>query len=83
MPRTPVTAIPREAAARDNAAMILTGSVQTAGADGVRIVVSLADAVKRLLPLVWSHLIGRGIENVFAVQEEIAGAVALRLRSGD
>ena len=72
---------PREAAARDNAAMILTGSVRTAGAEarGVRIMVSLADAVNGCY--LWSESFDRRMENVFAVQEEIAGAVAARLRS--
>jgi len=72
------TADPREAAARDNAALILTGSVRRSGAD-VRIVVSLVDAVNGCY--LWSGSFDRGMENVLAVQEEIAGAVAERLRS--
>ena len=69
---------PREAAARDNAAMILTGSVRKAGED-VRIVVNLVDAVNGCY--LWSGSFDGRMENVFAVQEEIARAVAERLRT--
>jgi TolB-like protein/tetratricopeptide (TPR) repeat protein len=69
---------PREAASRDNAAMILTGSVRKSGSD-VRIVVSLVDAVNGCY--LWSESFDRKMENIFAVQEEIACAVAERLRT--
>jgi TolB-like protein/Tfp pilus assembly protein PilF len=69
---------PREAAARDNAAMILTGSVRRSGGD-VRIVASLIDAVNGCY--LWSESFDRKIENIFAVQEEIARAVTERLRT--
>ena len=69
---------PREAAARDNAAMILTGSVRKAGSD-VRIMANLVDAVSGCY--LWSASFDRKMDNVFAVQEEIARAVAERLRS--
>lgn len=68
----------REAAALDNAAMILTGGVRKSGAD-LRIVVSLMDAVSGCY--VWSESFDRNSGDVFAVQEEIARAVADRLRS--
>jgi len=69
---------PREAAARDNAAMILNGSVRKAGSD-VRIMVSLVDAVSGCY--LWSASFDRKLDDVFAVQEEIAHSVAERLRS--
>ena len=68
----------REAAARDNAALILTGSVRRAGGD-LRIVASLVDAVNGCY--LWSESFDRSGDNVFAVQEEIARSVAERLRS--
>ncbi len=69
---------PRDAAARDNAAMILTGSVRKSGAE-VRIVVSLVDAVNGCY--IWSEAFDRGIDNIFAVQQEIARSVGERLRT--
>ncbi len=69
---------PREAAARNNAAMILTGSIRKCD-DDVRIVVSLVDAVNGCY--LWSESFDRRIENIFAVQEEIARAVGERLRT--
>jgi serine/threonine-protein kinase len=68
----------REAAARDNAAMILTGSIRKSG-DDARIVVTLVDAVNGCY--MWSESFDRGMTNVFALQEEIARAIAERLRS--
>src|ERR1700730_17886972 len=67
----------REAAARYNAAMILTGSVRKAGGD-VRIVANLVDAVSGCY--LWSASFDRQLEDIFAVQEEVARACAERLR---
>jgi TolB-like protein/Tfp pilus assembly protein PilF len=69
---------PREEAAHDNAAMILTGSVRKAGND-VRILASLVDAVSGCY--LWSASFDRTMENIFSVQAEIARAVAERLRT--
>ena len=69
---------PREAAARDNAAIILTGSVRHAGGEA-RIMANLVDAVSGCS--LWSASFDRKMENIFAVQEEIARAVADRLRT--
>jgi serine/threonine-protein kinase len=68
----------REAAARDNAAMILTGSVRRSGGD-LRVIVSLIDAVSGCY--LWSDSFDRNADDVFTVQEEIARAVAERLRA--
>jgi len=68
---------PCDAAARYNAAMILTGSVRKAGAD-MRIVANLVDAVSGCY--VWSAAFDRTAANVFTTQSEIADAVAERLR---
>ena len=76
-PRGGETPDSRDVAARDNAAMILTGSVRKSGSDG-RIVVSLVDALNGCY--LWAESFDRQLENVFAVQSEIAGAVAERLR---
>jgi serine/threonine-protein kinase len=69
---------PREAAARDNAAMILTGSVRRADVN-MRIVANLVDAVSGCY--LWSAAFDKTVENVFAIQAQIADAVAERLRS--
>jgi serine/threonine-protein kinase len=69
---------PRETAVRDSAAMILKGSVRKAGAE-IRIIASLVDAVSGCY--LWSAAFDRGTDDVFAVQKEIAGAVAERLRT--
>jgi serine/threonine-protein kinase len=74
----PDAADPFEAAAHCNAALILSGSVRKSG-DDVRIAVNLADAVNGCY--LWSGSFDRKLENVFAVQEEIAVAVADRLRT--
>ena len=68
---------PRDAAARVNAAMILTGSVRKAGVD-MRIVANLMDAVSG--GYLWSAAFDRTNESIFAIQAEIAEAVAERLR---
>lgn len=67
-----------ENGAGDNAAMILTGSVRKAGAD-MRIVANLMDAVSGCY--LWSAAFDRTTENTFAVQTEIACAVAERLKT--
>ena len=69
---------PRVAAARDNAALILTGSVRKAGAD-MRIVANLVDAVSGCY--LWSASFDRAGENLFATQEDVSNAVAERLRT--
>lgn len=69
---------PREAAARDSAAMILTGSVRKAGNE-LRIVASLMDALNGCY--LWSESFDRPADSVFAAQEDVARAVAERLRS--
>ena len=68
----------REAAARANAAMILTGSVRKADA-GMRIVANLIDAVSGCY--LWSAAFDKTAESIFTIQAEIADAVAERLRS--
>jgi TolB-like protein len=67
----------REAAARANAAMILTGSVRKAGVN-LRIVANLIDAVSGCY--LWSAAFDKTVESIFATQAEIADAVAERLR---
>ncbi len=69
---------PRVQAARDNAAMILTGNLRKAGSD-LRIAVNLVDAVSGCY--LWSASFDGKLENIFAVQEEVARTVAERLRS--
>jgi TolB-like protein/Tfp pilus assembly protein PilF len=69
---------PREEAARDNAAMILTGSVRKAGSE-VRIVASLVDAISGCH--LWSASFDRTLDKVLSVQAEIARAVSERLRA--
>lgn len=76
--RAEVESDPREAAARDNAALVLTGSVRKAGGE-LRIVTSLIDAVSGCY--LWSASIDRTLENILSVQSEVARAVAERLRS--
>ena len=51
---------------------VLTGSLQRAG-DRIRVVAELADAVDE--KLVWSRTYDRGLDNLFLVQEDIAGAI--------
>ena len=69
---------PREEAARDNAAMILTGSVRRAG-DDVRIVASLVDAISGCY--LWSASFDRTMDKILSVQAEIARAISERLRT--
>jgi serine/threonine-protein kinase len=67
----------KECAERLNAAVIVTGSVRTAGAEA-RIMVNLVDAASgRYL---WSGIVDRTLDNIFAVQEEVARTVAEQLQ---
>jgi len=69
---------PRDAANRLNASIVISGSVRQSG-DDFRITTHLMDSVSgRYL---WSESIDRRIDDVFAVQEEIAAAVAEKLSS--
>ncbi len=67
----------REIAAQLNVAHILEGSIRKSG-DQLRITAQLIDATtdERL----WSEVFDREVTDVFAVQEEIARAVATRLQ---
>lgn len=66
----------REAASRLNAAMIISGSVRLAGNDA-RITTNLIDTASGCY--LWSGSIDRKMENIFAVQEEVACAIADQL----
>jgi len=68
----------REAAERVNAAMIVTGSVRQGG-NQLRIGASLVETASGCY--VWSHSMDRDLENTFAVQEEVARAVAAEIRT--
>jgi TolB-like protein/Flp pilus assembly protein TadD len=68
----------REAAVRFNAAMIVTGSVRTAGAQA-RITTHLVDGASGCY--LWSGSIDRKLDDTFAVQEEVARAVAEQVRT--
>ncbi len=67
----------REVAERLNAALIVTGSVRTAGGEA-RIVTNLIDAANGCY--VWSGVIDRPLKNIFAIQEEVARAAAQQLQ---
>jgi serine/threonine-protein kinase len=67
----------REMAQRSNAAMVVSGSVRKAG-DSIRITTNLIDAQSGCY--VWSGSIDRAMENVLALQEEVARAVGAQLR---
>jgi TolB-like protein/Flp pilus assembly protein TadD len=68
----------RDAAERLNAAMFVSGSLRTSGANA-RITTNLIDTQSgRYL---WSGSIDRTMEDIFAIQEEIAKAVAEQLKS--
>lgn len=69
---------PREAALRDNAGTILSGSVRNAGGE-IRIMANLVDASSGCS--LWSESFDRKADRIFAVQEEIARALADRLRT--
>lgn len=66
----------REIADHLNVAMIITGSVRTSG-DEARITMSLIDSQSGCY--VWSRSIDRKMENIFAIQEEVARAIVGRL----
>jgi len=67
----------REAAERLNAALIITGSVRKAGLEA-RITINLVDAASGCY--LWSGAIDRSLDNIFAVQEEVARTVAEQLK---
>lgn len=67
----------REAAERLNAALIVTGSVRKAGSEA-RITMNLVDAASGCY--LWSGAIDRTLDNVFAVQEEVARTIADQLK---
>jgi TolB-like protein/Flp pilus assembly protein TadD len=67
----------RVAAERLNAALIVTGSVRKAGS-GARITINLVDAASGCY--LWSGSIDRTLDNIFAVQEEVARTVAEQLK---
>jgi serine/threonine-protein kinase len=67
----------REAASRQNAAMIINGSVRLAGSE-VRITTNLIDTATDCY--LWSGSIDRKLENIFALQEEVARAIAEQLK---
>jgi len=66
----------RQAANRLNAAMIVVGSVRTAGSEA-RITTNLVDTASGCY--LWSGSIDRKMENIFAIQEEVARAIAGQL----
>jgi TolB-like protein/Flp pilus assembly protein TadD len=68
----------REIANRLNVATIITGSLRTEG-EAARITVSLIDSQSGCY--VWSRSIDRKMENVFALQEEVARAIAGQLET--
>ena len=67
----------KEAAERLNAALIVTGSVRKVGNEA-RITISLVDAASGCY--LWSGAIDRTLDNIFAVQEEVARTVAEQLK---
>jgi len=68
---------PIAAAARLNAAAVLTGSVRSAGCH-VRIVVQLIDASSGFY--LWSEVYDSSMQDVLAVQDDIARSIAARLQ---
>jgi serine/threonine-protein kinase len=68
----------REAANRLNAALIVSGSVRRSGNEA-RITTNLIDAASGCY--LWSGSIDRKMENTFAIQEEVARAVAEQLKT--
>jgi TolB-like protein/Flp pilus assembly protein TadD len=68
----------REIADRLNVAMIITGSVRMAD-DEARITMSLIDSKSGCY--VWSKSIDRKMENIFAIQEEVARAISGQLET--
>ena len=67
----------KEAAERLNAALIITGSLRKSGSEA-RITMNLIDAASGCY--LWSGTIDRTLDNIFAVQEEVAHSVAEQLK---
>ncbi len=67
----------KTAAERSNAALIVTGSVRKAG-DEVRITMGLIDAASG--SYLWSGVVDRTLQNVFAVQEEAGQLIAAQVK---
>jgi len=67
----------KAAAERSNAAVIVTGSVRTDGAQA-RITMHLIDAAGGAY--LWSAAIDRSLDQVFVVQEEVARLIAEALK---
>ena len=67
---------PASANEQSNAALIVSGSVRKADAQA-RITINLIDAASS--SYVWSRSLDRSLENIFAVQEEVAHIVADQL----
>ncbi len=67
----------KEAAERSNVALIITGSVRKAGGE-VRINMNLVDAASG--SYLWSGSVDRALDDVFAVQEEVARITAAQLK---
>src|SRR5438552_2461179 len=68
---------PREAAAKIDAAMIVTGSVRRSG-NTVRVSIQVIDGASGCY--MWSESLNADVNDAFAAQEEAARAVAARLR---
>jgi serine/threonine-protein kinase len=68
----------REIADRLNVATIVSGSVRTSG-DDTRLTMSLIDSQSGCY--VWSKSIDRKMENIFAIQEEVAREIAGQLET--
>src|SRR5205823_3869339 len=64
------------ASSPEAAAILVTGSVRTAGTD-VRITTNLIDTASDTY--LWSGSLNRKLENIFALQEEVARAIADQL----
>ena len=69
---------PQSEATRNSAAVILTGSVRRSGND-LRIAANLIDTASGCYE--WSASFDRKAENIFAVQQEIAGEIVGHLRT--
>ncbi|HLK63986.1 MAG TPA: tetratricopeptide repeat protein [Bryobacteraceae bacterium] len=67
----------KTAADWSNAALIVTGSVRKAGNDA-RITMNLIDAASGCY--LWSSAVDRTLDNIFAVQEEVAGLIVEQLK---
>jgi len=65
-------------ASSQNAAMIINGSVRTSGKD-VRITANLVDTASDFYR--WSGSLDRKLENIFALQEEVARLIAEQLKT--